>query len=209
MPTVADVVDAVVAVDTHVDTFAAVVVAPSGAALAQEQFLATAAGTEELIGWALSVAPPGRVLFAVEGTRSYGIGLVRALSGHGLEVIELARPARSARRGLGKSDPIDARLGARTALALDAAALPTPRADGDREALRILLVARREMSTEKTAKTNRLIALLRSGSDTDRDLARAPLTAATLDRIARAAPAEPRPTKEPCAGLKRSAWPGP
>ena len=53
----------------------------------------------------------------------------------------------------------------RKALSLDAGALPTPRADGDREALRILLVARPEMTTEKTAKTNRLIPLLRRGDD--------------------------------------------
>jgi transposase len=100
-------------------------------------------------------------------------------------VIELERPARSERRGRGKTDAIDAVLGAGKALGLDAATLPTPRADGDREALRILLVARRDMTTEKTAKTNMLIALLRGGDDTDRDLVRAKLTTATLTRIAR------------------------
>lgn len=35
-----------------------------------------------------------------------------------------------------KSDPIDVHLAVLTALRLDAARLPTPRADGDREALR-------------------------------------------------------------------------
>jgi hypothetical protein len=38
--------------------------------------------------------------------------------------------------------------------------LPTPRADGDREALRILLSARDELTTVTTAQTNRLRALL-------------------------------------------------
>jgi transposase len=41
------------------------------------------------------------------------------------------------------------------------------------------------MTGEKTAKTNRLIALLRGGEDTDRDLVRDPLTIATLTRITR------------------------
>ena len=68
---------------------------------------------------------------------------------------------------------------------MNADALPTPRCDGDREALRILLVAREEMTTDKTAKTNRLIALLRGGDDADRHLVRGPLTAATVGPIAR------------------------
>jgi transposase len=124
-------------------------------------------------------------VFAIEGTRSYGIGLARAVARLGMPVLELERPARTERRGRGKTDAIDAVLGARKALALDASALPTPRADGDREALRILLVARREMTTEKTAKTNRLIALLRTGRDADRDLVRTRLSTPGLSRIAR------------------------
>jgi transposase len=186
MPTVADVVDAVIAVDTHADTLAAALAAaPSGVLLAEGEFPATAAGIGQLIGWALAAAPGPRVLFAIEGTRSYGIGLARAVARLGLPVVELERPARAERRGRGKSDPIDAVLGVRKALGLDAAALPTPRADGDREALRILLIARAEMTGDKTAKTNRLIALLRSGDDAERDLVRGPLSAATLTRIAR------------------------
>ena len=63
-----------------------------------------------------------------------------------------------------------------TALRLDADRLPTPRADGDREALRILLGARQELTTTSTAQTNRLRALLLAGDDTDRELARGTLT---------------------------------
>jgi transposase len=185
MPTVADVVDAVIAVDTHADTLAAALVAPSGVLLGQCELPATGAGIEALIGWALAQAPGPELAFAIEGTRSYGIGLARAVARLGLPVIELERPARAERRGRGKSDAIDAALGARKALGLDAAALPTPRADGDREALRILLVARREMTTEKTAKTNRLIALLRTGTDADRALAQPRLSDPALTRIAR------------------------
>ena len=50
--------------------------------------------------------------------------------------------------------------------------LPVPRADGDREALRILLGARHELTVANTAQTNRLRALLLGGEDTERDMAR-------------------------------------
>lgn len=185
MATVADVVDAVIGVDTHADTLTAVIAGPSGAVRDWREVPADARGIDSLIGWALEGTTGDRLAFAIEGSRSYGIGLARAVAGLGLAVIEVERPSRTSRRGRGKSDRIDAELAARAALALDAAALPTPRADGDREGLRILLVARREMTTEKTAKTNRLVALLRTGSDSDRDLVRARLTGPALARITR------------------------
>jgi transposase len=63
--------------------------------------------------------------------------------------------------------------------------LPTPRADGDREALRILLAARRDLTLTKTAQINRLRALLLGGDDTDRAVARGALTQVRLTTIAR------------------------
>jgi hypothetical protein len=54
-------------------------------------------------------------------------------------VIECEQPTRTTRRGKGKTDPIDAHLAVLTALQVNVDKLPTPRADGDREALRILL----------------------------------------------------------------------
>jgi transposase len=90
-----------------------------------------------------------------------------------------------ARRGKGKSDLIDAHLAVLAALRLDADRLPVPRADGDREALRILLGARQELTTISTAQTNRLRALLRDGDDSDLTLARGPLNDAVLTAIAR------------------------
>jgi transposase len=185
MRTVADVVDVVVGVDTHADTLAAALTGPTGGVIAEHEFTSTTAGISDLIAWATDHSPGPRVLFAVEGTRSYGIGLARALTAAGLPVIEVERPVRSERRGRGKTDAIDAVLGARKALTLNADALPTARADGDREALRILLSARTAMSTEKTAKTNQLIALLRTGTDADRALTSTRLTPTTLTTIAR------------------------
>ena len=111
-----------------------------------------------------------------------------AAAAAGLIVLECEQPRRNTRRGKGKSDPIDAHLAVLTALRLNADRLPTPRADGDREALRILLSARQEMTTATTAQTNRLRALLLGGDDTDRQLARGPLTEARLASLARRRP---------------------
>jgi transposase len=124
---------------------------------------------------------------SIEGTRSYGIGLARAAARAGLVVLKCEQPHRKARRRKGKSDPIDAHLAVLAALRLDADRLPTPRADGDREALRILLSARQELTTAST-QTNRLRALLLGGDDTDRQLARAALTETRPAGLARRRP---------------------
>jgi hypothetical protein len=101
-------------------------------------------------------------------------------------VIEAGQPPRSARRGKGKSDTIDAHLAVLAVLRLNAARLPAPRVDGDREALRILLGARQDLTVAGTAQTNRLRALLLGGgSDIDRDLARGVLSDAVLTELAR------------------------
>jgi transposase len=129
-------------------------------------------------------APGPRVAVAVEGSRSYGVGLARALAAAGMLLIECEQPARKQRRGKGKSDPIDAHLAVLAALRCHTDRLPTPRADGDREALRILLNARHDLTVASTAQTNRLRALLLSGEDSDRQAARAALTATALAVLA-------------------------
>jgi len=185
VPMLADVIDAVIGVDTHRDTHHAEIARPSGAVIAACPVRNTSAGYAQLLAWARQHAPGPRVVLSIEGTRSYGAGLARAAAAAGLVVIECEQPARRTRRGRGKSDPIDAHLAVLAALRLDAGKLPTPRADGDREALRILLCARQELTTTATAQANRLRALLRDGDDTDRDLARARLTATALAALAR------------------------
>lgn len=80
----------------------------------------------------------------------------------------MERPRRADRRR-GKSDPVDAHLAALQVLRMSADRLPAPRADGDREALRILLSARREVVIARTRQVSRLRALLLSGSDSDSD----------------------------------------
>lgn len=181
----AEVVDAVVGVDTHRDVHEAELAAPSGSLIGRLQVPNDTAGFARLIVWVAENTPGPRVVFAVEGTRSYGIGLTRALTAAGFEVIECEQPARKDRRGRGKSDAIDAHLAALFALRQDADRLPTPRADGVREALRILLAARQEMVTTSTGQINRLRALLLSGGDDDRHASRSALTDTALSSLAR------------------------
>ncbi len=188
MPMLAETVDAVVGIDTHRDIHQAEIATPSGTPLATISVGNDSAGFAELLGWIVDHAPGPQVAVAIEGTRSYGIGLTRALAAAGLAVIESEQPSRGQRRGKGKSDPIDAHLAVLAALRLDAARLPTPRADGDREALRILLGARHELTVASTAQTNRLRALLLGGTDTDRDTAPGSLTDTVLARLVRRRP---------------------
>ena len=185
MPMLAEVVDAVVGVDTHRDTHVAELAGPTGAVIACIQVDNDTAGFTRLIEWIAERAPGPFVVAAVEGTRSYGIGLTRALTAAGLQVLECEQPARKDRRGRGKSDAIDAHLAVLFALRQDTTKLPTPRADGSREALRILLAARQEMVTASTGQINRLRALLLSGDDRDRDASRAAFTDAALSALAR------------------------
>jgi transposase len=175
MPMLAELIDAVVGIDTHRDTHEVEIALPTGTPIGTRKISNDNAGFAELLAWILEHAPGPRVVVSIEGTRSFGVGLARAVAAAGLIVIECGQPNRKARRGKGKSDPIDAHLAVLPALRLDADRLPVPRADGDREALRILLGTRDELSVVTTAQTNRLRALL-GGQDTERDMARATLT---------------------------------
>lgn len=185
MPMLAEMVDAVVGVDTHRDTHQAEIAHASGAPIATCTIDNTSAGYAQLLTWIATHAPEQQIAISIEGTRSYGAGLARAASEAGLLVIECEQPNRKSRRGKGKSDVIDAHLAVLTALQQPTEKLPSPRADGDREALRILLSAREELTTETTGHTNRLRALLRDGDDHDRNLARGRLSDTTLATLAR------------------------
>ena len=180
----AEVVDAVIGIDTHRDTHEVEIADAAGKPIAVMRIGNDSGGFARLLDAIAEVAPGPRVAVCIEGSRSYGIGLARALAVAGLLVLECEQPSRRQRRGRGKSDPIDAHLAVLTALRLDASRLPVPRADGDREALRILLVARQEISGACTAQAGRLRALLLAGDDTDRRAARATLSGRALAALA-------------------------
>ena len=185
MVMLAEVVDGVIGVDTHRDFNQVEIARSSGAVIASRRFTNDSTGHAEALAWIFAHAPGSRLVVSMEGTRSYGVGLARAAATAGFAVIEAEQPIRKHRRGKDKSDRIDAHLAVLYALGLDANKLPTPRCDGDREALRILLCARQELTTTTTGQTNRLRALLRDGDDTDHQLARARLTDTVLASLAR------------------------
>ena len=184
MTMLAEVVDAVIGIDTHRDTHEVEIADPAGRPIAVLRIGNDSGGFARLLAAVAEVVPGPRVAVCIEGSRSYGIGLARALAAAGLLVIECEQPSHRQRRGTGKSDPIDAHLAVLAALRLDTGRLPLPRADGDREALRILLVARQEMTEACTAQASRLRALLLAGDDIDRRAARATLSGKALAALA-------------------------
>jgi transposase len=127
-------------VDTHLDVHVAAAVDANGGVLGVESFATTPGGYRELCSWLETFGTPTRV--GVEGTGAYGAGLARHLRGQGLVVIEVDRPNRQERRRNGKSDELDAIEAARAALSGRASGIAKS-ADGDVEAIRALLVARR------------------------------------------------------------------
>jgi transposase len=138
---VAEVVDYVVGVDTHRDEHTlALVEAASGAVLAQRAVASNGRGYAQALRFAQQQAGDAR-LWAVEGAGHYGAGLARYLSERGETVLEVGRSPRGERRLRGKDDQLDAVRAARAALRGEP--LPRPRSGERREALRLLLVARR------------------------------------------------------------------
>lgn len=140
-------------VDTHLDLNVAAALDQIGGLLAVAEFPATSAGYRRLLGWLAGFGPVTRV--GVEGTGSYGAGLARYLRAAGVEVVEVDRPNRQARRRAGKSDPLDAIEAARAALSGRASGLAKTR-DGNVEAIRALVVARRSARSAKIMTLNQI-----------------------------------------------------
>jgi transposase len=127
-------------VDTHLDNHVAAALDPLGRLVGTESFEANAAGYKALVSWLEGFGHVTKV--GVEGTGSYGVGLARFLRRQGLEVVEVNRPNRQARRNHGKSDTLDAIEAARAALSGRASGAGKTK-DGPVEAIRVLVVAKR------------------------------------------------------------------
>ncbi len=142
-----ELVDVVIGVDTHVHTHSAAVVdAATGGVLDEITVEATAEGYAELVEFANHHATLRA--WAIGGTSGHGAGLSRHLLKLSEIVIELDRPKRAARRNGAKSDPLDAIRAAREAMARPR--LGTPRSGGERQALSVLLAARRSAINAST-----------------------------------------------------------
>jgi transposase len=140
-------------VDTHLDLNVAAALDPVGGLLEVAEFPATSGGHRRLLGWLAGLGPVTRV--GVEGTGSYGAGLARYLRAAGIEVVEVDRPNRQARRRAGKSDPLDAIEAARAALSGRASGAAKTR-DGNVEAIRALVVAKRSARATKIKSLNQI-----------------------------------------------------
>jgi transposase len=180
---VADLVDYVVGVDTHRDEHVlAVVIAPAGAVVAQQTVSANARGYGQALRFAQRFAGGARV-WAVEGAGHYGAGLARYLSQRGETVLEAGRSARSERRLRGKDDELDAVRAARAALTREP--LPLPRSGGRREALRLLLVARRSAVDVRREALVQLRSVIVTAPDRLREELRGLAVGRLLERCSR------------------------
>jgi transposase len=152
-----DLVDIVVGVDTHTTTHtAALIDARTGGVVGDLTVPATATGYQELVEF-VDTQTDARA-WAIEGTSSHGCGLTRLLNERHELVVELDRPERAKRRNGAKSDQGDAIRAAREALSRDRNG--TPRATGDRQALAVLLAARRSAVQAAGDAARQLIAIL-------------------------------------------------
>jgi transposase len=140
-------------VDTHLDLNVAAALDGIGGLLGVAEFPATLEGHRQMPGWLSGFGPVARV--GVEGTGSYGAGLARFLRRAGVVIVEVDRPGRQARRRAGKSGPLDAIEAARAALSGRACGVAKSR-DGNVEAIRALVVARRSARSAKIQALNQI-----------------------------------------------------
>jgi len=184
----------VIGVDTHARNHVLAILAATGQPIDSAEFPTTKAGMARAIAWAARRTGEDRAaLWVVEGVATYGAQLAGAIAESGYQVVEAPQMNARAHRGVGKSDPLDARRIAEAALPLEEDQLRHPRSDeGERAALRVLVTARDHMTGERTATVNALTALVRAidlGID-----ARRPLRSKQILEISRW-----RPRQEPLA----------
>ena len=157
MDSLSQIADVVIGVDTHVATHSAAAVdTRTGAVLAEITVEATPDGYEALVEFADQ--HPGLRAWAIEGTGGHGAGLARHLARRDELVVELDRPERARRRNGAKSDPLDAIRAAREALSRTR--LGTPRTAGERQALSVLLTARRSAVEAATIAQQQVFSLV-------------------------------------------------
>jgi transposase len=140
-------------IDPHADTIHVAVMTTTGKAVEDREFPTTTGGYADAVSF-LTARVLERV--GVEGAAGYGVGITRALTAAGVEVVEVERPTRSARRRSGKSDRLDAYHAARAVLAERTSPVKGSAIDG----LRALLLARRSAVKARTAAMNQIKAIL-------------------------------------------------
>ncbi len=140
-------------VDTHLDLNVAAALDPLGGLLGVAEFPTTARATANYSpGWRALARWPGSGWRAPAPMGPAWPGYLRA---SGVEVVEVDRPNRQARRRTGKSDPADAIEAARAALSGRAQGAGKTR-DGNVEAIRALVVAKRSARSTKIKTLNQI-----------------------------------------------------
>ncbi|MDM7491701.1 IS110 family transposase [Rhodococcus sp. CSLK01-03] len=174
-------------IDTHKHTHHVALVDALGRRRGDREFPTTATGHRQLLAWITGGGTVARV--GIEGTGSYGASVATTLRTAGLEVVEVDRPDRRARRTHGKSDPLDAYAAATAALTGRASTVPKTH-DGDVEAIRFLRNARRSAVKARAEALTQLQATVVTAPEPVRDRLR---------------PLSPTALTTTCAGLR----PGP
>jgi transposase len=145
-------------VDTHADVHVCVAVcSQTMRRLGSQPFPVTASGYRALAGWLSGFGTIDAV--GIEGTGTYGAGLSRFLRSQDLNVVEVNRPDRAARRLRGKTDDVDAEAAARAVLSGQASHQPKAQ-DGRIEAIRVLRVVYTSAVKDRTAALNQFHALI-------------------------------------------------
>jgi transposase len=140
-------------VDTHKHTHYAAAVDDQGRLLGHREFPASDHGYQALLAW---IRGHGRIrAIGVESTGSFGATLTRALTKAGVQVVEVNRPNRVARRMDGKSDRLDAEQIARAVLGRTSTAIPKAKS-GIVEVIRTLRVTRAGAVKARTQAFNTL-----------------------------------------------------
>jgi len=144
-------------VDAHVDAHHAAALDERGGLLSTKSFPTTTPGYRQLLDWLCRFGTVDVV--AVESTGAYSAALVRYLRQHDIRVLEVNQPHAHTRRRRGKSDPIDAEMAARLALAGKATTVPK-QTDGIVESIRQLRVARNSAIKSRSAALVQLDGLI-------------------------------------------------
>lgn len=145
-------------VDTHEDVHvAAVCDTTTNRLLGTTSFPTTTTGYTELLTWMSQHGTLDKI--GVESTGSWGAGLTRHLREAGVDVVEVDRPDRKARRLDGKTDTIDAVAAARAVISGRATGTPKTR-DGSVEAIRALEIVYHAATKDRTRSINQFKALI-------------------------------------------------
>lgn len=128
----------VVGVDTHARKHVYTILsANTGEVIATNDFPTTTAGINRALTWVVRrTEADADALWVIEGAASFGAILTGTVAAHGYPVAEAPRMDAKQRRGVGKSDALDAHRIAAAALPLAVEKLRQPRLnDGVRQAI--------------------------------------------------------------------------